>query len=335
MPDGASAAAPPTKFPIVDVRLTPDDRSEALRRDVLRGLTSTPKWLAPKWFYDERGSALFGEITQLPEYYLTRRERAILAVRAPAIARLAKADVLAEIGAGTSEKTRLVLDALVVRGLRRFVALDVSERTLRTSATRIAAAYPGVEVHAVVGDLERHLDAIPTGGRRLVAFLGSSIGNLGPRERARFLSALSALAEDGDTLLLGVDLVKDPARLEAAYGDAAGITAAFNRNILLVVNRELDADFDAESFDHVARWNAEGEWVEMRLRSRRRQAVSVRALELEVSFQAGEDVLTEISAKFRRERIESELRQAGFEPAAWWTDPAGDFGVSLSVAAGA
>ena len=330
MPDGARTARVPAARPVVDVRLAPGERTEALRRDVLRGLTSTPKWLPPKWFYDARGSELFDEITRLPEYYLTRAERTILGARASEIARLSAVDVLVELGAGTSEKTRLLLDVLVRRGLRRFVAVDVSEATLRESATRIAAEYPGIDIHAVVGDLERHLDGIPSGGRRLVAFLGSSIGNFGPRERARFLGGLRGAVAKEDWFLVGVDLVKDAARLEAAYDDAAGVTAAFNRNILLVVNGELDADFDVASFDHVARWNGEGGWVEMRLRSRREQTAAVRALGPEVPFAAGEDVLTEISAKFRRERIEDELREAGFEPAAWWTDPAGDFGVSLS-----
>ncbi len=315
----------------VDVHLEPDAATRALEADVRAGLGATPKTLPPKWFYDERGSELFDEITRLPEYYPTRTERSILVAHARDLAELTKADTLVELGSGTSEKTRLLLDALRDAGtLERFVPFDVSEQTLRDAAAAVAAEYPGVRVHAVVGDFEHHLGDLPGGGTRVVAFLGSTIGNLAPVPRARFLTDLAATLAPGDALLLGTDLVKDVDRLLAAYDDAAGVTAAFNRNVLSVLDRELDADFDPQAFDHVAVWDAVEEWIEMRLRSRRAQTIHVRALELEVDFAAGEEMRTEISAKFRRARVEQELAAAGFRLAEWWTDPAGDFALSLS-----
>jgi L-histidine N-alpha-methyltransferase len=316
----------------VDVHLEPDTMTSALEADVRAGLTATPKTLPPKWFYDELGSELFDEITRLPEYYPTRAERAILAAHAPEIARHTRADTLVELGSGTSEKTRLLLDALVGAGtLRRFVPFDVSEETLRSAADSIASEYDGVDVHAVVGDFEHHLDQIPTGGRRVVAFLGSTIGNLVPETRGKFLAEVSGGLAPGDALLLGTDLVKDVDRLVAAYDDAAGVTAEFNRNVLRVLNRELRADFDVEAFAHVARWDADEEWIEMRLRSAHDQVVAIGALELEVPYARGEEMRTEISAKFRREGVVRELAAVGLEVAEWWTDPAGDFALSLSV----
>jgi L-histidine N-alpha-methyltransferase len=316
----------------VDVHLEPDAMAHALEADVRAGLTARPKTLPPKWFYDERGSELFDEITRLPEYYPTRAERAILAGHAPEIARRTRADTLVELGSGTSEKTRLLLDALVGAGtLRRFVPFDVSEETLRGAADAIASEYDGVDVHAVVGDFEHHLDQIPTGGRRVVAFLGSTIGNLAPEARAKFLVEVAGGLAAGDTLLLGTDLVKAVDRLLAAYDDAAGVTAEFNRNVLRVLNRDLRADFDLDAFAHVARWDADEEWVEMRLRSARDQVVTIDALGLEVPFADGEELRTEISAKFRREGVTRELAAVGLEVAEWWTDPAGDFALSLSV----
>ncbi len=317
----------------VQIHLSPEDRRAALLRDVRDGLTSEPKQLPPKWFYDERGSALFAEITRLPEYYLTRRERAILAERARTIADETRADTLVELGSGTSEKTRFLLDAMTAAGfLRRLVAFDVSEGTLRESAARIRNEYPGISVTAVVGDFDHHLESIPPGGRRLVAFLGSSIGNFAPAERATFLAALRGALAEGEALLLGVDLVKDAERLVAAYDDRSGVTAEFNRNVLRVVNRELGADFRPECFDHVARWNAADEWIEMVLRSRLDQRVSVPAAGLTVEFRRGEELRTEISAKFRPERVQDELRAAGFSQPSFWTDPRGDFGLALAVA---
>ncbi|MDP9389528.1 MAG: L-histidine N(alpha)-methyltransferase [Actinomycetota bacterium] len=319
--------------PVVDVHLGAGDRGAALLAEVRRGLASPPRELGPKWFYDERGCGLFEEITRLPEYYLTRREREILAARAADVARLTGADTLVELGSGTSEKTRLLLDAMAAAGtLRRIVAFDVSEPTIRSATATLAGEYPAAVVHGVVGDFDHHLGRLPTGGRRLVAFLGSTIGNLRPPERARFLAELAAGMAPGDALLLGTDLVKDPARLEAAYDDAAGVTAAFNKNVLRVLNRELAADFDEERFDHVARFSPDDEWVELALRSRVDQRVAVPDLAMVVDLAAGEEVRTEISAKFRRPVVEAELGAAGLEPACWWTDAAGDFALSLSFA---
>jgi L-histidine Nalpha-methyltransferase len=317
----------------VDVHLTPDATRRALEADVRSGLTSVPKTLPPKWFYDDRGSELFDEITRLPEYYPTRTERGILLAHARDVAELTKADTLVELGSGTSEKTRILLDALRDAGtLERFVPFDVSEQTLRSAAAAIAAEYDGVRVHAVVGDFEHHLSQLPGGGTRVIAFLGSTIGNLPPAPRAQFLTDLAATLAPGDALLLGTDLVKDVDRLVAAYDDAAGVTAAFNRNVLRVLNRELAADFVPDAFDHVARFDPDAEWIEMRLRSTRAQTVDIGALAMTVPFDNGEEVRTEISAKFRRTGVEDELAGAGLEPAGWWTDPAGDFAVSLSFA---
>src|SRR3954468_179346 len=269
----------------IDVHLHADDLDTALRADVTRGLTSQPKWLPPKWFYDDAGSELFEAITRLPEYYPTRREREILAREAATIALVAAADTLVELGSGTSEKTRLLLDAWAATGrLRRFVPFDVSEGTLRRASEAVASEYPGIEVHAVVGDFERHMDRLPGGGRRCVAFLGGTIGNLKPPARAHFLAAIAAGLGPDDHFLVGTDLVKDADRLVAAYDDAQGVTADFNRNVLAVLNRELGADFDLDAFTHVARWNAADEWIEMWLRSSRAQQVHVPDLDLVVDF---------------------------------------------------
>jgi L-histidine N-alpha-methyltransferase len=317
----------------VDVHLEPGAAADALAADVRAGLTASPKTLPPKWFYDGRGSELFDEITRLPEYYPTRTERSILVDHAREIAARTGADTLVELGSGTSEKTRLLLDALAAGGtLHRFVPFDVSEQTLRDAAAAVALEYAGVGVHAVVGDFEHQLDRIPGGGTRLVAFLGSTIGNLTPAARAQFLGELAAGLVPGDALLLGTDLVKEPARLVAAYDDAAGVTAAFNRNVLRVIDRELTADFDPDAFEHVAVWDAEQEWIEMRLRAGHPHRVTIGALGLVVDFAAGEELRTEISAKFRRERVAAEIAAAGLELAEWWTDPAGDFALSLSFA---
>ena len=314
----------------IDRHLAPDAMRAALEADVRAGLTTTPKTLPPKWFYDARGSVLFDQITRLPEYYPTRCERALLAEHAPAIASAAGADTLIELGSGTSEKTRLLLDALRDAGtLRRFVPFDVDESVLTTAAEKVSADYE-VEVHAVVGDFEHHLPLLPTGGRRLVAFLGGTIGNLLPAQRAEFLTTLAGTMAPGDALLLGTDLVKDPVRLQQAYDDSAGVTADFNKNVLRVVNRELAGDLDEDAFAHVALWNAEDEWIEMRLRSLRAQTATLTRLDLRVDFAAGEEVRTEISAKFREDGVRVELAAAGLELQQWWTD--GDFGLSLSFA---
>ena len=317
----------------MDRFLTDGDLAKTLRRDVHEGLTATPKALPPKWFYDERGSALFEKITELDEYYPTRREREILLARAPAVAAATGARTLLELGAGSGEKTRLLLTALAGT-LRAYVPVDVSGDFLREAAARIAADHPGLDVRPVVADYERHLHLLPGGERRLVAFLGGTIGNMPPAERVAFLAALRATLSDGDFLLLGADLVKDEDRLVRAYDDAAGVTAEFNRNVLHVVNTELGADFDPASFEHVAVWNGAEEWIEMWLRSVRDQTVRVGALDLEVSFAAGEAMRTEISAKFRRERLEAELAAAGMRVTGFWTDAAGDFSLTLARPAG-
>src|SRR5919204_2306815 len=316
----------------IEVHLPPGAALADLGSDVREGLSQPFKELPPKWFYDERGSQLFEEITRLPEYYPTRREREILLERSDEIAAVTGADTLVELGSGTSEKTRLLLDALADTGeLRRFVPFDVSEETLRASAVAIADEYPGIEVHAVVGDFQRQLSTLPDGfSTRVLAFLGSSIGNFGPKERERFLAAAAAVLRPGEWFLCGFDLVKDPARLEAAYNDSAGVTAEFNRNVLCVLDRELHADFDPYAFDHVAFYDRANEWIEMRLRARRSQTIRIEGLGLEVAFADGEEMRTEISAKFRREKVEAELVAAGFGLTHWWTDAAGDFALALA-----
>ncbi|MFP5373107.1 MAG: L-histidine N(alpha)-methyltransferase [Actinomycetes bacterium] len=319
----------------VEVHVTEEHLRETLLADVRRGLASRPRWLPPKYFYDARGSELFEQITALPEYYPTRTERGILAERAGEIARASGADTLVELGSGSSAKTRLLLDGLRDAGhLRRYVPVDVSPTALTQAMEVLAEDYPGLVLHGVVADFEAHLDRLPDGGRRLVAFLGSTIGNLTPAERARFLREVAEGLEPGDHLLLGTDLVKDPERLVRAYDDAAGVTAEFNRNVLRVLDRSLGADLDPADFAHVAVWDPEREWVEMRLRARRPVEARIADLDLLVDFEEGEELRTEISAKFRRERVAEELGAAGLDLVAWWTDPAGDFAVSLAAPAG-
>jgi L-histidine Nalpha-methyltransferase len=312
--------------------LAADSAAHALRRDVREGLTRTPKSLPPKWFYDSVGSDLFDQITRLPEYYPTRAEAQILRARSAEIAEASGADTLVELGSGTSEKTRLLLDALHGTGsLRRFIPFDVDAGVLNAAGSAIQREYPGVEIDAVCGDFEEHLGKIPRVGRRLVIFLGSTIGNLTPGPRTDFLSALSDTLAPGDSLLLGTDLVKDVDRLVRAYDDSAGVTAQFNCNVLAVVNRELDADFDLDAFEHVARWNAGEERIEMWLRTTSPQRVRIAALDLTVDFAAGEEMMTEVSCKFRPDGVADELAAAGLRRTHWWTDAAGDFGLSLSA----
>lgn len=304
----------------IDVLLTPDRRRAALLEDVRRGLTATPKAISPVWFYDDRGSRLFDEITRLPEYDLTRAERALLGDHAREIASVTAATSLVELGSGTSDKTRVLLDALIDAGtLLSYVPLDVSEETLLVAAADIAAEYPGIDVHAVVGDFHQHLHQLVGVHARLIAFLGSTIGNLDPTERAAFLRELRASARPQDHLLLGVDLVKDPARHIAAYDDARGVTAEFNRNALHVLNRDLDGDFDPSVFDHRAVWIPDQRWIEMRLRSRIEHTVRLEALGLTVHFARGEELRTEISAKFTPTGMTAELHTAGFAIDRTWT----------------
>jgi len=312
--------------------LAADSAYRALCRDVLDGLQQSPKSLPPRWFYDSVGSNLFDQITRLPEYYPTRAEAQILRTRAETIASVSDADTLVELGSGTSEKTRMLLDALADRGkLRRFVPFDVDASVLEAAGAAIQRDYVSVEINAVCGDFEEHLAEIPAGGRRLFVFLGSTIGNLTAGPRAQFLADLTAVMQPGDSLLLGTDLVKDIGRLVRAYDDSAGVTARFNRNVLAVVNRELDANFNVEAYQHLARWNPDAQRIEMWLRATSSQQVGIGVLDLVVDFAAGEEMLTEVSCKFRREAVAAELAAAGLKTTQWWTDNAGDFGLSLAA----
>ena len=314
----------------LEIHLDDQDLDRTLRADVAAGLTASPKWLPPKWFYDARGSDLFEDITRLPEYYPTRTERLILDERAGAIARISDAKTLVELGSGSSEKTVLLLDALRAHDtLGSFIPLDVSASALGEAVDRLAERYPGLSVHGVVGDFVQHLNCLPDGDNRMVAFLGGTIGNLVPAERAEFLARLRSVLRPGEWLLLGTDLVKDPAIVVPAYDDAAGVTAEFNRNVLRVVNHRLGADFDVDAFAHVALWDAGQEWIEMRLRATSAQRVHIRDLDLTVDFAAGEEMRTEISAKFRRDGLTAEVAAAGFTLRHFWTDPDDLFAVSL------
>ena len=314
------------------VHVSADDLRATLAEDAREGLTGTPKSLPPKYFYDARGSELFEMITRLPEYYPTRTEIKILQVHGAAIvARAGFPDTLVELGSGSSVKTRLLLDQLQATGhLRRYVPVDVSPTAVEQAILDLGVDYPDVELSGIIADFETHLDRLTGSGRRLVVFLGSTIGNLRPAQRHQFYTSLRAIVDRDDAFLLGTDLVKDEERLVAAYDDAAGVTAEFNENVLRVLNRELSADFDPEQFRHVALWNTDAEWIEMRLRAEQAMVVNLADLDLTVSFERGEDILTEISAKFRRATVAAELGAAGFELAHWWTDPAGDFALSLA-----
>ncbi|MGB7588268.1 MAG: L-histidine N(alpha)-methyltransferase [Solirubrobacterales bacterium] len=307
--------------------------SATMAREVRRGLTAEPKELAPKYFYDQRGSELFERITELPEYYPTRAERAILADRsAEIIAAAGEPSTLVELGSGSAAKTRHLLSAMRDAGcLRTFVPVDISEEITRQAAESLVEEYPSLTVRGLVCDFEHDLERIPNGGGgRLIAFLGGTIGNLYPDACREFLARLGVLLQPGDRILLGTDLVKEPARLEAAYDDAAGVTAEFNRNVLAVLNRELAADFDPARFEHVARYDAQEARMDIRLRSLTDQTVRLDALDLSVDFAAGEEMRTEISAKFTRERLERIYEEAGLTLAGWFTDPAGDYALSLA-----
>ena len=316
----------------LDSWLTEDDE-RSLGRDVLAGLTRPFKELPPKHFYDARGSELFDQITELPEYYPTRVELGILSDRADEIVALTGAGELVELGSGASVKARILLDAMARAGtLSRYVPLDVSESVVRDAADQLVRDYGTLTVHGVIGDFERHLAELPSRGGlpRLVALLGGTIGNFKQEPRRVLLGKIAMLLRGDDALLLGTDLVKDRAVLEAAYDDAQGVTAEFNRNVLHVINRELDADFVPEDFEHVAPFDAEHEWIEMRLRATRDSVVTVAELDLSVPFAAGEEMRTEISAKFTRRRVEDDLAAAGLVLDTWLTDPAGMFALSLA-----
>ncbi|NKX88653.1 L-histidine N(alpha)-methyltransferase [Nocardia coubleae] len=317
--------------PLLDIHLTDADLTEALRADARAGLTADPKSLPPKWFYDARGSELFEAITELPEYYPTRTERALLRDVVDEIAAAARADVLVELGAGSAAKTRLLLDALTAVGsLKTYVPQDVSASALRGAATELAAEYPNLSVHGVVSDFTDTLHNLPRGGRRMIAFLGGTIGNLVPAERAEFLAGINEVLEPGELLLLGAGLVVAPEIVVPAYDDAAGVTAEFNRNVLHVLNNRLSADFEPDKFEHVALWDPTNEWIEMRLRATEAMTATVAELGLTVDFAAGEEMRTEISAKFRPEALSAELDTAGFGPTHTWTDPENRFTLVLA-----
>jgi L-histidine N-alpha-methyltransferase len=311
-----------------------DQASErSLANDVLDGLTRPFKEIPPKHFYDRRGSELFERICELEAYYPTRAEKEILSERAGEIVEITGAGELVELGAGAADKARTLLDAMQEAGtLRRYVPLDVSEQVVHDAARELVRDYPGLHVHGVIGDFERHLDRVPPadGVPRLVALLGGTIGNFPPGTRRSLLRRLGGLLGPEDRLLLGTDLVKDPAVVEAAYDDAEGVTAEFNRNVLRVINRELDADFPVERFDHVAFFDRRHEWVEMRLRAREACTVQIAGVGLEVEFAAGEELRTEISAKFTRERLEADFEAAGLALEEWYTDGERRFALSLA-----
>lgn len=308
--------------------LTEQDLRAGLQQDALRGLRQSPKWLPPKYFYDDRGSELFEQITRLPEYYPTRAEHALLTAYADQIAAAAGNTVLLELGSGSSTKTRLLLDAMQRQGLSAYVPADVSAGALRAALESLRADYPRIDLIGAVADFDAHLGALPAPGSRLIALLGGTIGNYPPSQRQHFLASLAAAMRPGESFLLGADLVKDPQRLIAAYDDSAGVTAEFNRNVLRVLNRELDGDFDPDQFEHVAVWDHANEWIEMRLRARTAIVACLRRINLPVRFAAGEQLRTEISAKFRREGLDAELCDAGLTVTRWWQDD--DFALVLA-----
>ncbi len=316
----------------IDVHLDAD-AAATMARDVRLGLCAYPKELAPKYFYDDRGSRLFEQITELDEYYPTRAEREILAGRsAEILAGAGHPGTLVELGSGSAAKTRHLLDAMSEQGvLDTYVPVDISEEITQRTASQLVAEYPGLEVRGLVCDFERDLERIPSHDEaRMLAFLGGTIGNLYPRPRQEFLERIAALLGPDDHLLLGTDLIKETGRLEAAYNDAAGVTAEFNKNVLAVLNNELGADFDLEAFEHVARYDDEAERMDIRLRSLADQEVRLDGLDLEIAFAAGEEMRTEISTKFTRERLESVYAGAGLELRGWFTDAAGDYALSLA-----
>jgi L-histidine Nalpha-methyltransferase len=316
----------------IDVLVDEADRRAELYDATFWSLRGTPKELPAVWLYDERGSWMFEEITRLPEYYPTAAEREILMDYSAEIADETGARTLVELGAGTSEKTLLLLDALEAAGtLERFVPLDVSEQVLRASAEAIAGRYPSIGVHGIVGDFERHLSAIPDGADRLIAFLGSTVGNLYPPRRAGLFRSVTSVLAPGDAFLLGVDLVKDPAQIEAAYNDPGGVTERFVRNVFAVVNRALRGDFDQSRFAFESRWDADREWMDIGFRSREAQTVRLEELEIELAFAADEQLRVEVSTKFRRDGVEAELAAAGLRPSMWWTDHAGRFALVLAT----
>jgi L-histidine Nalpha-methyltransferase len=315
----------------IDVHLPPGGPLSGMAADVRAGLTKPFKELSPRYFYDERGSELFEQITELPEYYPTRCEREILELHSPEICSAAGGPAtLIELGSGSATKTRVLLDAMRAAGcLQAYAPVDISEQITRDTAGAIAAEY-GITVHGLVCDFERDLERIPLGGPRVIALLGGTIGNFEPAQRASFLARVANLLGEDDHFLLGTDLVKDRATLEAAYNDSAGVTADFNKNVLAVLNDRLECDFDLDTFEHVAVWDEENLWMDIRLRSLARQVVNIAALDMQVAFDRGEEMRTEISTKFAREGLAGIYAESGLEMAGWWTDPEGLYGLSLA-----
>ncbi|KAA0927888.1 MULTISPECIES: L-histidine N(alpha)-methyltransferase [unclassified Rhodococcus (in: high G+C Gram-positive bacteria)] len=315
----------------VDVHLADTALLDELRKDVRDGLTADPKWLSPKYFYDALGSELFEQITVLPEYYPTRTERALLEEHALDVAEATGSTMLIELGSGSSEKTKILLSAGVKHGsLETYVPQDVSVTALEGAIEQISHEFPALEVRGIVSDFTDTLHNLPSGQARTIAFLGGTLGNLIPEERREFLGAIADALDPGEYLLLGVGLVIDPKVLVPAYDDAAGVTAKFNRNVLSVINSRLGGNFDPDAFEHVALWNAEQEWIEMRLRANAPQEVYLADLDLQVHFDAGEDLRTEISAKFRPEGITEELAAAGFGVDHLWSDADSRFALILA-----
>jgi L-histidine Nalpha-methyltransferase len=303
-----------------------------MAEDVREGLARPFKELPPKYFYDARGSDLFDQITALPEYYPTRCERAILNRYSPEIVQRSGATELVELGSGSASKTRALLYAMAGEGtLERYVPVDCSKSVVERSAEELTEVYPGLRVHGLIGDFEEHLEHLPEGDRRLFAFLGGTIGNFHPPERAGFLDQLRELMGPEDRLLLGTDLVKDVAVLEAAYNDSAGVTAEFNRNVLHAINRDLDANFAPDAFEHVAFFDPQSSWIEMRLRASGTQEVEVDGAGIEVSFEDGEEMRTEISTKFTRGRLEQEFEATGFDLDGFYTDADELFAVTVAA----
>ncbi|HET8959213.1 L-histidine N(alpha)-methyltransferase [Nocardioides sp.] len=317
--------------PVVSVVLDPEWAGDTLVQDVRRGLGDQPRSLPPKWLYDDVGSELFSQITRLPEYYPTERERSILTRHADEIVTLTGATTLVELGSGTSDKTRTLLDAFTRNDqLTRFVPVDVSEETLRAAAAQLAERYPSLTIEALVGDFTLHLGHLTGPGPRMVAFLGGTIGNLYVEERAAFLGALADSVDPGDWLLLGTDLVKSADRLIAAYDDPGGVTARFVTNCLQVLNDRLDADFDLDAFTYVPFWDPHMERMDLRLRAEMPQHVSIPGAGMSIDLASGEELRVEISTKFRPEGIAAELGAAGFEVERSLTDDDGDFALTLA-----
>jgi L-histidine N-alpha-methyltransferase len=315
----------------IDVHLPPGGPLSGMAADVRAGLTKPFKELSPRYFYDGRGSELFEQITELPEYYPTRCERQILELNAPEICSTAgDPATLIELGSGSASKTRVLLDAMRDAGcLAAYAPVDISEQITRDTAVAIASEYE-ITVHGLVCDFERDLERIPLGGPRVIALLGGTIGNFEPAQRASFLARVANLLGDEDHFLLGTDLVKDRAPLEAAYNDSAGVTAEFNKNVLAVLNDRLGCNFDLDAFEHVAFWDEDNLWMDIRLRSLARQMIDISALDMQVAFDRGEEMRTEISTKFAREGLAGIYAESGLDMAGWWTDPDGLFALSLA-----